>query len=267
MRWDPLAPEAVQLIARAPAPVYALMEDAGSNTLMVGTSDGELLVLSTGSKQVVQRSTAHVKGVFAILALKDDRIAVAGGDGVLSIWQRSTDASGAVQLASLRKIPLCDAKLRALACSPSGEHISVACGDGAVRVLDTTHFNEVATCNGHEGGVNAVAVHPTKPVLVSGGKDGHLRVWDIGNGYREVMAIPAHRSTIYQIAFDPHDLRCASVSRDKTVKLWDAGSFDPLMRLDVSTGGHSHSVNALCWSGPSLFTGGDDRRVIRWTPE
>ena len=137
--------------------------------------------------------------------------------------------------------------------------------DCLARVLDTLLFNEVATCEGHSGGANTVIFLPSRSVLVSGGKDGHLRIWDASTGYREMLSIAAHRSTVYQLIGDANGERFLSVSRDRTAKLWNADTFAPLYRLDAQHGGHSHSVNAACWMNEGLFTAGDDRKVLRWS--
>ena len=141
----------------------------------------------------------------------------------------------------------------------------MACGDGTVRVLDTEHFNERHTLQAHEGGALSVAFHPTKPALVSGGKDGHLRLWHTDEQCREVLALPAHKSSIYRIAFNAEGTVCATASRDKSAKCWAADTFAPLARLDRTAGGHSHSVNAVLWSGDALITGSDDRSVLAWS--
>lgn len=262
LSWHPARAGEVRVVARLPAPVYSIHPRA-DGSLFVGTAAGELFALDQGTKQVLHRISAHAKGIFSILPLNDDRLACAGGDGSLSIWK--VKAPGPARCELLRNIPLCDAKLRGLALSAAGDRLAVACGDGVVRVLETELFNEVANCTGHAEGANSVVFHPSRPVLLSGGKDGHLRLWDTKNSYRKVLSIAAHRSTIYQLAFDPKGERCVSVSRDKTVKVWNANTFDPMERLDAQHGGHSHSVNAACWMNGDLFTGGDDRKLLRWS--
>lgn len=262
LRWDPRVPDQVKLIAQVPSPVYCLLELNNLDLLLIGTSHGELFVLAPSQRQVLHRFTAHSNGLFALALLPGHRIAAVGGDGSLSIWGLTNTST--TRCAFIRNMPLSDAKLRGLALSPKGDRLAVACGDGAIRILETDGFNEVATCTGHANGANAVVYHPGKHVLVSGGKDGHLRVWSTHDGYRDVLAIPAHRSTIYGIAFDPTGHRLATASRDKTVKLWDALSLDAIAKGANGHHGHTHSVNAVCWSTAGPCSAGDDRRVLRW---
>lgn len=259
LRWEVSRPNEVRAVAEVPAAIQSI--HVSHRFLFLGTAGGELFVIDDARRVVVQRSPAHARGIFSILSLDAHRIACAGGDGCLGIWQ--LDGSGAMQ--RQRVLPLSDGKLRGLALSPLGDLLAIACGDGAVRVLDTTHFNEVGTSAGHEGGSSSVHFHPKKGVLLSGGKDGHLRAWSMSEGYREVLGLAAHRSTIYGMAFDSQGRWLVSASRDKTVKAWDATSLEPLFRLDASSGGHSHSVNALCFAGNTLYTAGDDRKLIRWS--
>jgi WD40 repeat protein len=205
--------------------------------------------------QVMQQRS---KGIYAILPVPRERLLCAGGDGTLTVYH--VDQA----LIHQRTIPLCDAKLRGFAIQASGALLAAACGDGTVRVLDTDHFNEHHTLHAHEGGALAVTFHPTKPALVSAGKDGHLRLWHVEESFRELLALPAHRSAIYQVAFNGAGTICATAGRDKSAKCWRADTFDPLARLERSSGGHSHSVNAVNWIGDHLITAGDDRTILAW---
>ena len=257
--WHASRPQEVRAVAEVPAAIQSIL--VSQRLLFLGTSTGELLVIDDKRRVVVRRIQAHERGIFSIITLDADRIACAGGDGGLSIWHLA--GNNAVQ--RQRLLPLSDGKLRGLALASRGDLLAVACGDGTVHVLDTKQFNEVGTCTGHEGGAMAVHFHPQKAVLLSGGKDGHLRAWSMSDGYREVLSVAAHRSTIYCIAFDEDGRRLASASRDRTVKVWGAGSLHPLCRSEANSRGHTHSANALCFAGDELFSAGDDRRLIRWS--
>ena len=267
LAWDTSRPGEVRAIARIPNAVYALYAHPSGDLLITGTSNGELHVIDLNAKQERQRIKAHDKGIFHITALNDHRLACAGGDGTLSVWRLVADLHGDVpHLVLERSIPLSDAKLRSMDAAPGGGSLAVACGDGSIRVLDTELFNDAANFHAHDEGVTAVAHHPGKPVLMSGGKDGFIRVWHTGEDHRLILEFAAHRSAIYQIAVDEKQRFIATAGRDKMVKLWDGSTFEPRQRSDHHVGGHSHSVNALIWSGNDLYSGGDDRRLVRWTP-
>lgn len=230
--------------------------------LFIGDEDGGLHVVDLGSRSEVQLEQAHRKGIFGLVQLPEGRLAAAGGDGVLSVWT-TQGPDGRISLQ--RKIPLSDEKVRGLALSPDSRVLAAACGDGRIHLLNSASLNELFTLEGHATGANCLAWHPHKPVLVSGGKDGHLRLWRSDRGFAPLHAFPAHKDTIYAVAFSTDGTLLASASRDKSAKLWDANRFAPLRRLDRRAGGHGYSVNALLWTEQdTLLTASDDKSVIAW---
>jgi len=257
--WDLQRPDHGELLVNVGQPVFSLHLDAERGRLYIGTDSGSLHVIDLQDRKEIQLLQAQHKGLYAIHALGGDRVGCAAGDGTLAVY-----LTGPV-LTLQRAIPLCDGKLRGLATNETDDLLAVACGDGTVRVLDTTDLNEHHTLVAHEGGALCACFHPTKPALLTGGKDGHLRLWNAAEGYRELMALPAHKAAIYRIAFNADGSLCATASRDKTAKRWDAATFAPLARLDRASGGHAHSVNTALWLGATLLTASDDRAILAWS--
>lgn len=264
--WDLAAPDLGRLRLSVDQAVFAL-GTSPSGLLVVGTESGDLHVADLEQGREVQLLRLHRNGIYRTCLLPDQRVACAAGDGTLSVWKA---AHGKLEL--LRHIPLCEDKLRDLALSPDGRQLAVACADDRIRILDTELFNELHTLQpvrddrtAEESalGFTAVAYHPRKPVLVSGGKDGHLRTWWCTRDHTPLLVLPAHKAAIYTLQFSG-DGRLATASRDKTAKVWDARDLAPLQRLDRSSGGHTHSVNACLWLGDTLLTASDDRRILAW---
>ncbi|HEX2618125.1 MAG TPA: hypothetical protein VHL57_11325 [Flavobacteriales bacterium] len=260
VRWHLDHPDAGELVANASAAVFALASDEARGLLYIGDEHGGLHVIDQRARKEVFLEQHHRKGLFRITPMADGRVLCAGGDGVLSAWR--ADGNGTLVLQ--RSIPLSEGKLRDHALSPDGRWIAVACADGHVRVLDATDLNERYTLAAAAEGASCVAWHPGKPVLLAGGKDGQLRFWHSSEDFRALQSLPLHSGTIYAAAFSPDGTRCATASRDKHVKLWDANTFDPLVRLDRQAGGHAHSVNALLWLGGVLLSASDDKHVVAW---
>lgn len=256
--WSPSAPGITTAVARLPHPVYCLALARDGGALFIGTANGDLHAIDLAGKRLLSSVAAHPKGVYAIAELPGGGLATAGGDGSLCLWQRG----GPGLEGPLRRIPLADAKARALALAPQARLLAAATGDGALHLVDAGTLNAVATWPAHEGGTTSAAFHPAKPVLMSGGKDGHLRAWRLDPPGQQALAVAAHRGSIYAIACG--EGRIATASRDKTIGLWDSASLTLLQRLGPAEGGHRHSVNAAAFDGDGLVTAGDDRRVLRW---
>ncbi len=166
------------------------------------------------------------KGIFRIVRSDARTVACAGGDGSLSTWKLDPDRNK--PLTQLRRIPLCDEKLRDIVVSEDGERLVVACGDAALRELDLPSMNERQRFDGHAKGANCVAFHPTKPVLISGGKDGQVKVWRTDGSCMHEFA--AHKGSVYATRIDPTGQFLVSIGRDALVKIWDANSLEPVLR-------------------------------------
>ncbi len=260
-RWDLSGGGDARAITRLDEAVFSLLLLSGQGLLVIGTEGGRIHVVDLCNGREQQCFQVHRRGVFDLVAIGASRFAAAGGDGTLSIWDVGVDA----RCSLWRQLPLGDGKLRGSYHLQQQGWLAVACGDGPVRLLETNLFNEAHTLEGHAGGALCVAQHPTKPVLLSGGKDGHLRGWTLNDSPREVLALPAHRSAIYRIGVRADGALLATVGRDKAVKVWDGRDMTPLARHEGRGAGHTHSVNSLLWMDEHLITAGDDRmlRVFR----
>lgn len=254
VRWDLADPQHGTAVATVAQAIFAL--HASAHGLCLGLKEGALHVLDLAHRRELHQFTLHQRGLFAFAAL-GDQLFTAGGDGTICLWN--------VRDWSLeRQVPLTDGKLRGLALSPDGTRLAVACGDGRVRVLETTHLNEQMTLEAHAEGANCVAWHPGKPVLATAGRDGVVKLWET-RSFRGIYQVQAHAGTIYAMAFGPTNGLLATAGRDKSAKLWNSGTFDPVARLDHAAGGHVRSVNTLAWCADgTLLTAGDDRKVLAW---
>jgi WD repeat-containing protein 61 len=258
VRWDVRSPERGDQIADTLKAIFSLHHDVGRKLLFIGNEEGGLHMIDLVAQEEVRLLKAHKRGIFRIVPLGADRILCTGGDGLMSVWNVPS-------MELIRHVPLSDEKIRGVAVSADGAQIAVACLDGSIRILDSTDFNEQHTLAGHVKGAASVSWHPNKPVLISGGRDGHLRFWRSDAGFAPLHDFAAHRANIYGIAFNSDASLCATASRDKTVKIWDAATFEPLERFDLKTHGHTHSVNVVQWCNDgSLLSASDDRSILRW---
>ncbi len=138
----------------------------------------------------------------------------------------------------------------------------IACQDGSFRIFDTANFNELSTQKAHPNGTTAVLYHPgDENLIISGGKDAYIRLWNVASG-EMLKEIPAHNFAVYRLVSCGANL--VSCSRDKSIKIWDQ-NLNFIEKLDVKSGGHSHSVNDLTQIDDKHFAScGDDRRIVVW---
>lgn len=226
------------------------------NGLVAGTEDGELFFLDNSGS--VTRWTAHAGGVFALLKHTNGKIYSGGGDGRVLEWSEGKQ-SGEWSLSA-------SVKIRTLVSRNEEIFVGSSNGEGRIWQPESLSGLEKATRIGfHEGGLYAAVFINDKNVWITGGRDGHLRVW--GDKGARILQLPAHEGAIYRIAVTPDTIWTAS--RDKTVKCWSKQSLHPLSKWTHRNGGCTRSVNSLSIGGPDLdwmLAGGDDRfgRLIKW---
>ncbi len=252
--WDVHTGEQQPFVVRTDAPIYALL--CHHNLLFIGCSNGKLHAIDLQSKQELHAWSLDSNGVFDLkMDAARNRLLAGGGSGILTVIDLSS-------LEVMRSIPLSEGKLRRLAINADAHLLAVADNSGPVHVLDAESYQSKATIHSHADGATAVAWHPTKPVLITGGKDAYIRCHSVVDDFKQVLSLAAHQSTIYDLVFDTETNCIVSGSRDKTIKWWNPQTFDPLHKIGSAEQGHVHSVNRLVSLHKHIISGSDDRKVL-----
>ncbi|KAI7731012.1 hypothetical protein M8C21_022744 [Ambrosia artemisiifolia] len=111
------------------------------------------------------------------------------------------------------------------------------------------------SAKGHKESVYALAMNDTGNVLVSGGTEKAIRVWDTRTGSK-MMKLRGHTDNIRALLLDSTGRFCLSGSSDSMIRLWDLGQ----QRCVHSYAVHTDSVWALA-STPTfshVYSGGRD---------
>jgi WD40 repeat protein len=114
---------------------------------------------------------------------------------------------------------------------------------------------------GHDADVICLAFRPTGKQLLSAGRDGSVRLWDVEKG-TVVYTLP-HPAPVMGVAFHPSDGTMATACRDGTVRIWDPDGTNRLILDD-----HKGSVNCVAFTadGKRLISGSLDKTVIVYNP-
>ncbi|CAN8269889.1 unnamed protein product [Cochlearia groenlandica] len=111
---------------------------------------------------------------------------------------------------------------------------------------------------GHKESVYALAMNDTGTMLVSGGTEKVLRVWDPRTGSKS-MKLRGHTDNVRVLLVDSYGRYCFSGSSDSMIRVWDLGQQRCVHTFAV----HTDSVWALACT-PSfshVYSGGRDQRL------
>jgi WD40 repeat protein len=260
-RWDIENSISSGALAQVQAPVFSLLYCGPTKTVWAGREDGGLHVIDTVLKRETKLFKNHEKGVFSIIK-SSDKIYTSGGDGTIAV----TD------IYSLRTVQLfkaSDKKVRGLYYSENKALLYTASADGMVRGFSDTGLSAklVVEWGAHDEAANTIA-QLSDDVLITGGRDARLKLWDISTGIPLLLEnIPAHNYAIYQIQVLKELGIFITCSRDKTIKIWDLETLQVLKRINrVDTLGHKNSVNSFVYfkENKNLISVGDDGAVMVW---
>ena len=259
--WDLNAPENGRLIAKVEGQIFSLRYLPEHNMAVVGDMNGGVHWINLDDPENTRDIAHHQKGVFAIEAM-GSQVLTAGGQGMLTRWS-------VAESRSLESLQLSRQSLRSIAYAPGRNEIAVGSSDNNIYLLDLDTLELKHTLRqAHDNSVFTIQYSPDEQYLLSGGRDAHLKAWDLlGPEPRLASSQPAHWYTINSIVFDPDGRWIATGSRDRTIKVWDANDFQLLKVMDTARYGcHINSVNRLLWHPYHnyLISASDDRSMIVW---
>ena len=257
--WNLNDPENGELIAQVSSSVYALHYVPERNLLLIGQNQEGVQVIDLHNKQIL-KSVALPKAAIFDIEHAAGKVFVAIGNGAIGVL---TDETFELET-MVRKS---DQSVRSLAYNKFTNELAAGYSDNVVRVFAADTLDLKYELTTHTNSVFSVVYSPDGKLLLTGGRDAHLRVWEVEKEYKERGYLIAHMYTINHITYSPDGRYFATCSMDKSIKLWDAQTFKLLKVIDkVRNASHGTSVNKLFWSAHKnqLVSCSDDRTISVW---
>lgn len=216
--------------------------------LAIGYLNGEFYLINPLTRKTLFDYHFSGDGVFTLYSFNDSELYFGLGSGRLAILDF-------VRLEWIYLEQVSADKIRAMVYDSTAHCCYLGSKDGYLLAFDVAEYAVNVRWHAHDGGVNSLLLTSTNQ-LVSGGKDGHIRVW---KGHECIHSIPAHRGVVYGLQEVNNSI--VSCSRDKSIKVWNMESLKPLQKLTF----HRQSVNQLVQQNAHSFvTASDDHRIAHW---
>ena len=144
-------------------------------------------------------------------------------------------------------------EVRAVQFSGDGSRLATGSHDGTVRIWDTTTWQTIRDLRNLDSVSNGGWDRLIQSIAFS--KDGNrlalnavsteserkrFYLWDAQLG-DELVKMEGHANTVQGLSFSPNGRTLASVSRDKTLRLWNVATREELMKFDLTASSLSFS--------------------------
>lgn len=187
---------------------------------------------------------------WAIVNSPDGRfqaVAKTGGEFVLNdTFQRRSFDLSAYQISSI-------------AFAPHRDLLAAGSSDSKVYLFDCASGDPVATFAGHQAAVGSLAISFDSRFIVSGSRDGVVKLWDIDYESEVSSRIPAQASAINCVRFSSDGRLLAIASGD-----WMASNGGSVVLWDLRGGTMKRRINSTSPIGAIAF-GTDQLVVAQWS--
>ena len=216
--------------------------------LAIGYLNGEFYLINPLNRNTLFEYHFTSDSVFTLYSFNASELYIGLGSGRLAIFDF-------LRLDWIFLEHVCTDKIRAIAYDTNVHCCYIGAKDGELIAFDVRDYCVNARWHAHDGGVNSLLFTSTN-LLISGGKDGHIRVW---KNQECLNSIPAHRGVVYGlIEVGAYIVSC---SRDKSIKVWEMESLKPVQKINF----HRQSVNQMAQQNAHSFvTASDDHRIAHW---
>ncbi|GAU38945.1 hypothetical protein TSUD_363840 [Trifolium subterraneum] len=190
-------------------PINRVLWTPTGRRLITGSQTGEFTLWNGQSFNFEMILQAHDQAIRSMVWSHNDNWMVSGDDGgAIKYWQNNMNNVKANKSAHKESVRDLRTDLKFCSCSD----------DTTVKVWDFARCQEECSLTGHGWDVKSVDWHPTKSLLVSGGKDNLVKLWDAKSG-KELCSFHGHKNTVLCVKWNQNGNWVLTASKDQIIKV------------------------------------------------
>lgn len=258
VEWDLNSLQLKRILCAVPTSVYVLYDIPHTGLLAIGMRSGEIYIVETATQTLRAKLKTDLGAVFNIKALskKGELIAI-GEAGKAYVWNLND-----FQL--LYSFQISTATVRVIAVDTTENLLAFGDKNGTIHLYSAEDYRAIAQNAVHEKSVTSLCFF--EGFLLSGGRDAKMNKLS-KTDLQVLQNITPHMFTVYNIAAITGSPYFSTVSRDKTIKVWDSDL--KLIRnvsRDRNFDSHYLSINSQSYDPQLqlLATAGDDKVIKVW---
>ena len=252
----------------------------GNTHVVIGTREGQLLIVEVASGDVVFSETdAHEGAIWSLDIRRPNQdtsmivVVTGSADKSVKFWNveqdedenDENDANDTPQqpvLVHTRTLQMTDDVVAVrYSHSPTKRLVFAATLDSTIKVFFDDSLKLFLSLYGHKLPVLAMDASDDDVLLASSGADKTIKLWglDFGDTHR---TLHGHQDSVTDLRFVRRTHNFFTTSKDGTVRYWDGDRFQQILLL----AGHTAEVQCLAMSrtGGFVLTGGMDRQMRIW---
>ncbi|KAG2354179.1 WD40-repeat-containing domain protein [Suillus spraguei] len=200
--------------------VWSMALSSNGKTIASGGDDAKVKLWDVKMRKVIATWTGHSNVVCALCWSGDgERVASGSWDGTARVWEVNSSKN-------ILTIKTRHKWVRAVKYSPDSSKLATGgSGDNAVKIWDAKTGELLKTLN-HIYAVFSLAWTSDGHRLISGAYD-WIRIFDTDT-WQQIAILEGHTSAVTTISLSQNNRFFASVSSDKTARLWDLDTNLPI---------------------------------------
>ena len=205
--------------------------------------DGSIKIWKTSSGKLIYHLDAHEKAILTAELLEQGTKFISGSqDGTIRLWNIRLGVQIGI-------IEIFENSVNSIALTSDGTKV-ISALDAQIKIYDLNQFKTMNIIKS-EKAINALIITPDEKMIVTGGDDNLLRVWDLQT-MKQITTLEGHSKQILALKVFSNGRYIVSGSADNTIRIWDL--IDQHQAIKVLRG-CSNSVTSL-----ELFS--NDNKII-----